>query len=100
VWLFLDYAGVYCGLIELGSHALYGVEEDVTYAIVERIPQKPEMVRLPRYQKFTAAACRLLASGARFDEVAGNRQTMLTAWFRAIGNSRLAKAKCCSRPLS
>jgi hypothetical protein len=80
-WLSLDYAveGIYCGLIELASHAVYGIEDDFTYAIVERMAQKPEMMRLPRYQKFTAAACRLLASGARFDEVAGNRQIMVTA---------------------
>lgn len=81
VWLSLDYAveGIYCGLIELASHAVYGVEDDFTYAIVERTPQKPAVVRLPRYQKFTTAACSLLASGARFDEIAGNRQIMLTA---------------------
>ena len=40
-WLSLDYGieALYCGLIELASHAAYGVEEDVTYAWIENVPE-------------------------------------------------------------
>jgi hypothetical protein len=97
-WLSLDYLveAAYCSLIELASHATYGVEEDVTYAEVQSAspallttipaiqivaPETPGlyMVRMPRYQKFTAVATRLLTSPARFLTIAGNRQIMLTA---------------------
>jgi hypothetical protein len=97
-WLSLDYGieGVYCGLMELASHAVYGVEEDVTYALIENAPEAvvsgiptvqkvksvgPDsfIVRMPRYQKFTDAARQLLHARARFAEIAGNRQIMVTA---------------------
>jgi len=40
-WLSLDYGieGVYCGLIKLASHAVYGLEDDVTYASIENAPE-------------------------------------------------------------
>jgi hypothetical protein len=98
MWLSLDYGieAVYCGLIELASHAVYGVEEDVTYALIENAPEAlrsslPDIhnvksagtdsfvVRMPRYQKFTDAAQELLRANARFVEIAGNRQVMVTA---------------------
>jgi hypothetical protein len=98
VWLSLDYGieAVYCGLIELASHAVYGVEEDVTYALIENtsdavlagIPAVRRVksvgtdsfiVRMPRYQKFTETADQLLRAHARFAEIAGNRQIMVTA---------------------
>jgi hypothetical protein len=97
-WLTLDYGieSVYCSLIELASHATYGVEEDVTYALVENAPQgllsaipavrnvkslgtDSYIVGMPRYQKFTDAAEQLLNAKARFVEIAGNRQIMVTA---------------------
>jgi hypothetical protein len=97
-WLSLDYGieAIYCGLIELASHATYGVEEDVTYALVENasdavlsnIPGLVKVksvgtdsfvVKLPRYQKFTDSAQQLLRAKARFVEIAGNRQIMVTA---------------------
>ncbi|MGA2737367.1 MAG: hypothetical protein ABSG65_07930 [Bryobacteraceae bacterium] len=37
------------------------------------------IVRLPRHQKFTVAACQLLRAQARFADIAGNRQIMVTA---------------------
>jgi len=97
-WLSLDYgveAG-YCGLIELASHAVYGVEQDVTYALVENAPNavlvgipavrgmkligaNSFIVQMPRYQKFTETAGQLLRAHARFAEIAGNRQIMVTA---------------------
>ncbi len=36
-------------------------------------------MRFPRYQKFTDIAVQLLYAGARFTEIAGNRQIMVTA---------------------
>jgi hypothetical protein len=98
VWLSLDYGveALYCGAIRLASHAVYGIEDDVTYVWVERasdavlagvpgVQQVKSMgagaflLRLPRYQKFTETAAALLRGGARFVEVAGNRQIMVTA---------------------
>jgi hypothetical protein len=40
-WLSLDYGieGVYCGLIKLASHAVYGLDDDVTYASIENAPE-------------------------------------------------------------
>jgi hypothetical protein len=97
-WLSLDYGieAVYCSLIELASHATYGVEEDVTYAWIENTP-KPALssipgvhkvksvgtdsfiVKVPRYQKFTGIAEQFLRAQGRFVEIAGNRQIMVTA---------------------
>lgn len=97
-WLSLDYGieGVYCDLIELASHSTYGVEEDVTYALIENAPDtvlsgipalvkvkslgaNSSIVKMPRYQKFTDSAQHLLRAKARFVEIAGNRQIMVTA---------------------
>jgi hypothetical protein len=97
-WLSLDYGieAVYCGLIRLASHAVYGIEEDVTYALIEHAPEGlfaglptvrrvnqagPDsfIVKMPRYQKFTSAAGELLRGQARFVEIAGNTQIMVTA---------------------
>jgi hypothetical protein len=97
-WLSLDYGveALYCGLIRLASHAVYGVEEDATYALVENAsdavfadipsvrrikPAGPDslIVQMPRYQKFTETAGQLLLAHARFAEIAGNRQVMVTA---------------------
>lgn len=97
-WLSLDYGieAIYCGLIEVASHATYGVEEDVTYAWIEHVPHAvlssipavrqvkstgpdSDVIRMPRYQKFTDAAQQLLHAQASFVEIAGNRQIMVTA---------------------
>jgi hypothetical protein len=98
VWLSLDYGieAIYCGLITLASHAVYGIEEDVTWALIDNaspdslvgIPGgrivrtfSPDavIVRMPRYQKFTEAATQLLSRGIRFSEIAGNRQIVVSA---------------------
>lgn len=98
VWLSLDYGieAVYCGLIRVASHAVYGIEEDVTYALIEHAPEGllaslpsvrrvnqagPDsfIVEMPRYQKFTGAAGQLLRGQAGFVEIAGNTQIMVTA---------------------
>ena len=47
-WLSLDYGieAAYCSLIELASHATYGVEDDVTYAWIEDAPESV-LLRVP-----------------------------------------------------
>jgi len=98
LWLSLDYGleGIYCGLIELASHATYGVEEDITYAVLDNAPETffselPAIqriaslpgglciVKMPRYRKFTDSVGPMLRTGAHFVEIAGNRQIMVTA---------------------
>src|SRR5258708_28632086 len=98
MWLSLDYGieAIYCGLIRLASHSVYGVEEDATYAVIENAPEAvlsnlpavrkvrsdgagSLIVRMPRYQEFTRAAEQLLRAQAAFAEIAGNRQIMVTA---------------------
>lgn len=98
LWLSFDYGaeGAYCGLITLASHAVYGVEEDITFAVIDHaseaifssVPAITKvkslgndsfLVRMPRYQKFTDAAKRLFQERVQFVEIAGNRQIMVTA---------------------
>ena len=97
-WLTADYTaeGIYGGLMTLASHAVYGVEEDTTYAVVDSLPDSAatqihairtvqalgndrKLVRMPRYQKFTGAATDIARAGGKFVEIAGNRQIMVTA---------------------
>lgn len=98
LWLSVDYGieGVYCGLMELASHATYGVEEDVTFAEIQNAPadlfstisairkvqaEGPDsyIVKMPRYRKFTDASVLLFRTPARYLSIAGNRQVMVTA---------------------
>jgi hypothetical protein len=97
-WLSLDYGieAMYCGLITLASHAVYGVEDEVTWVLTSSsgadslagIPgvtivraEGPDafILRMPRYQKFTDAATQMLSRGIRFREIAGNRQIVVSA---------------------
>jgi hypothetical protein len=97
IWLSLDYSieAVYCKLITLATHSAYGVEDDYTWALVgnggldllARIPnvtivraqgQDAVIVRMPRYQRFTDAATQVLGRGIRFQEIAGNRQIVVS----------------------
>lgn len=97
-WLSLDYGieAMYCGIITLASHAVYGVEDDVTWVLTSNA--RPDslsgisdvtvarasgpnavIVRMPRYQKFTDVATQVLGRGIRFREIAGNRQIVVSA---------------------
>ena len=97
VWLSLDYGieALYCGLIELASHSVYGVEPDLTYVWLENVPlsaldENPHVRKvrdiapgsliaaIPRYQEFTEVATRLAKRGVRFRQIAGNEQVMIT----------------------
>ena len=96
-WLSLDYftEAVYCGLIELASHASYGVEPIDTYARVENAPKATLMqyrkirvvkglssdsaiILIPRYQEFTETALGLAKDHVKFVSIAGNYQILLT----------------------
>ena len=108
IWLSLDYAveAAYCGVIELASHAVYGIEEDATYALIANTPEAvlsgfPQVrkvksvgadsfiIRMPRYQKFTDAATKLLRADVHFVEIAGNRQIIVSAVVPADWNIQL-----------
>lgn len=97
VWLSLDYGAeaIYCGLIELASHASYGVESPDTYVWIENAPDTilskyprirhvadlgpgSDIIVIPRYQEFTDTAVRLASDDVRFVEIAGNDEILLT----------------------
>ncbi len=87
---------IYCKLIGIGSHSVYGVESVDTYVIannvsdaifsshpeIEKIkalgPKKYLMI-IPRYQPFTDLVPRLAKQGVEFLEIAGNREIFMTA---------------------
>jgi hypothetical protein len=89
----LAFKGSYGWVMGLGSQAAYGAEDLTTYARVTggssaavqaaggRILSGGEggaVVALPRYERFTPAALRLLDGGARFSDVAGNDEILVT----------------------
>ena len=91
---------MYCGLITLASHAAYGVEDNMTWVLTgnsgpDSLAGIPEVtvvrasgpdaviVRMPRYQKFTEVAARVLGRGIRFREVAGNRGSGANCGYRS-----------------
>jgi hypothetical protein len=100
-WLSLDYAveSLYCELIELATHAMYGYEDVNTAAWIE-FPAEAKarvlasvksmklardlgpteaIVEIPRYQEFTTDAQTLLEQGARFRQIAGNELLVISA---------------------
>ena len=90
--------GLYGWLLGMASRATYGVSKETTLVVVDRVPEGIEielpqlqriatqadgsvLVSLPRYEPFTLYAKTLAAHGARFVEIAGNRDVILvTAW--------------------
>lgn len=97
IWLSLDYVAeaAYCGAILGASHAVYGVEPDITNAvlthtsaetlgrhphvkIVKDLGQGSYYVALPRYQEFTSIAQQLAGDRIQFGQIAGNEQILLT----------------------
>ena len=101
----------YCWVIEKLTHLTYGSEPNTTYAWIEGdIPTAPTefsllkivkqagpaafVVALPRYQAFTPAASDLGRQGARFVEIAGNSQILLSVlsaqgWHYANNNAQI-----------
>jgi len=92
LFLSLDYTieAFYCWLIEQLTHATYGIEGSETYAWIDDAPNHPKVRRIkqvgpksflvvmPRYQEFTTVAQEIARQGARFVEIAGNEEIVLT----------------------
>ena len=97
-FLSLDYSleAFYCWLIEVGTHAVYGIESADTYAWIEHAPASIFMqnsrirkvkdvgagayiVIMPRYQEFTTVAEWLANRDVHFVEIAGNNEILVTA---------------------
>jgi hypothetical protein len=70
---------VYGWLIGLGTHAAYDAVQPTLQAHVQRADGTAATVTLPRYEAFTAAALGLVHGGARFSDIAGNDEILLTA---------------------
>lgn len=70
---------VYGWLIGLGTHAAYDAVQPTLQAHIQRSDGTSAAVTLPRYEAFTAAAVGLLHDGARFRDIAGNDEILLTA---------------------
>jgi len=98
LFLSVDYSleAFYCWIIEAGTHVVYGIEPDTTYAWIEhasdtlfaenkRIRKVKDagagsyIVVVPRYQEFTTIAAWLAARDVRFAEIAGNDEILVTA---------------------
>jgi hypothetical protein len=115
-WLSLDYAveSVYCGIIELATHATYGIEDVDTAAWIEVPAQEKAriltsvksmktakdlgpteaIVKIPRYQEFTADSQILMQEGMRFQQIAGNELIVISAiapgqWKNSAANLQL-----------
>ena len=106
----------YGGLLGLATRSAYAPEDSKVYARVEaatdatfrdsrveKIRQTPGtyVVRLPRYEAFTRTTLPLLATGARFVDVAGNDQILVTALTSSALNERALKtgAIVATRPI-
>ena len=98
IFLSIDYAveAFYCEALTLLTHAAYGVEPADTYAtldsvtpavfaqnphirVVKQLAPDSAIVIIPRYQEFTDTAVRLAQSSARFSDIAGNSEVLITA---------------------
>ena len=70
---------IYGWLIGLGSHAAYDAVQPSVQAHIQRTDGSAAEVTLPRYEAFTAAALALLHERARFTDIGGNDEILLTA---------------------
>jgi len=96
-FLSLDYSveAFYCWLIEFATHASYGYESADTYAWIEHAPatmfaENPRIrkvkeigegayiVIIPRYQEFTEVSEWLAQRDARYVEIAGNDEILVS----------------------
>lgn len=115
-WLSLDYAveSAYCEVIELATHATYGIEDVNTAAwiefpadakarllaslpsmkIVKELGAGEAIVEIPRYQEFTSDAQMLIQNGVHFHQIAGNELIVVSAiapsgWVSSSNNLQL-----------
>ncbi len=85
---------IYGWLIGLGTHAVYGVADEVVYAIVERatedvfqdsrvkkvkdLGEGSYVITLPHYQGFTDVAPLLAKQNVEFKDIAGNNEILIS----------------------
>lgn len=86
---------IYGKLITFGTHTLYGIEGQDTYAtvtdasenitnldprihIVKKVDERTYFVSLPRYQAFSEVALKLANNGVNFAEIEGNTSIMIS----------------------
>ena len=98
LFLSLDYGveAFYCELIELATRLTFGIAGTDTYAWIEHagdsvfaanphvrrvktVGSDSYLVIIPRYQEFTPTSMRLAQHGARFADVAGNSEIVVSA---------------------
>jgi hypothetical protein len=89
---------------------VYGIEKDITWAMLTDVPETvfsgqtgmqtlksvspgSFIVRMPGYQAFTDSAREVLSRKARFIEIAGNRQIMVTAVVPSEWNYKLSQGE-------
>ena len=73
----LLFKSVYAWAIESASHATYELADDKTWTIISQNGAE-QIVDLPRYQNFTAAAVAVSENNGRFVDIAGNKKILLT----------------------
>jgi len=107
--LSLEYAAKaqYAMLIKLATKAAYGDADSEMLALVRNLPEDPlrnepalkivrefddgsTLLSLPRYEEFRDVVLRLIKKGARFSEIAGNKEILVTAIVPAAWQSELA----------
>ena len=107
--LSLEYAAKaqYAMLIKLATKTAYGDADEEMLALVRNLPAEPlknepklrivrefddgtTLLSLPRYEEFREAVLRLAKKGARFEEIAGNREILVTAIVPSDWKSSLA----------
>lgn len=96
--LSLEYAAKaqYAMLIKLATKTAYGDADDEMLVLARNLPAEPlknepslrivrefddgsTLLSLPRYEEFREAVLRLAGKGARFSEIAGNKEILVTA---------------------
>ena len=97
IFLTADFSieALYCWLIEMATHATYGYEPTETYAwidnadntllqqmprvqVIKEVGARAFVVDIPRYQEFSDIASALADRGARFVEIAGNSEILVS----------------------
>ncbi|HXB41117.1 MAG TPA: hypothetical protein VNZ49_11285 [Bacteroidia bacterium] len=78
---------VYGKLIKMGTQTVYEEALPTTAVLIEK-DSAEELVNLPRYDKFNAAASEMASKGYRFKEIAGNTSAILLTILVDANNCR------------
>ena len=87
---------LYASIIRVGSHFTYGTVDPSVYALANNVPSyiykkhknikhvksiniKTDIISLPSEQPFTDAVTKMMNSGVRFKDIAGNNEILVTA---------------------